>query len=86
MAVVSMLKLPILILSLNVIVTLQAPVLIHNKFTCLPRNGMKYKFDYSKSDWDSCRRKAENPLRYSAMQSHIRDTLSLPHFHLSNDE
>ena len=48
MAVVSMLKVSILILSLNVIVTLQAP-LIRNQFTCLPRNGSNYK----KSRWNS---------------------------------
>ena len=84
MAVLSMLKVSILILSLNVIVTLQAP--LRNKFTCVPRNGTKYNFDYSKSDWDSCRRKGKNPLRYTAMQSHIGHTLSLPQFQLSNDE
>ena len=87
MAVVSMLNVSILILSLNVIVTLQAPV--RNQFTCLPRKGSKYNFDYRKSDWNSsCRTDGENPLRYNntAMQSHIGHTLSLPHFQLSNDE
>ena len=83
MAVVSMLKVSILILSLNVIVTLQAP-LIRNQFTCLPRNGSNYK----KSRWNSCSTNGENPLRYNntAMQSHIGYTLSLKHFQLSNDE
>ena len=85
MAVVSMLKVSILILSLNVIVTLQAPLQIHNKFTCLPRNGNNYK----RGEWNSsCSTDGENPLRYNntAMQSHIGYTLSLKHFQLSNDE
>ena len=87
MAVVSILNVSILILSLNVIVTLQAPTLqLRNKYTCLPRNGIQYNNDYSKSDWDSCRKTGNNTLRYTAMQSHIIHSLGLPHFQLSNDE
>ena len=87
MAVVSILKVSILILSLNVIVTLQAPTLqLRNKYTCLPRNGKKFGYAYSKIDWGSCRMTGNNPLRYTAMQSHIIHSLGLPHFQLSNDE
>ena len=87
MATVSILKVSIFILSLNVIVTLQAPTLqLRNKYTCLPRNGTQYNYGYSKSDWDSCRKTGNSPLRYTAMESQIVYSLGLPHFQLSNDE
>lgn len=78
-----------LILSLNVIATLQVPLpnsRIRTKYTCLPRNGKDYEFNYSKKDWKSCRENSENPLRYTAMQSHIEHSLGLPQFQLHNEE
>ena len=75
-----------LILSLNVIVTLQAPLQIRTKYTCLPRNGRKYGFNFSKQEWNQCKENSGNPLRYAAMQSHIEHSLGLPQFQLQNDE
>ena len=90
MAAMTILNVSTLILSLNVILTLQAPVLnsrIRTKFTCLPRNGKDYGFtSYRKKDWKSCGTINENPLRYTAMQSHIGHSLGLPQFQLPNDE
>ena len=92
MAVVSMLKVSILILSLNVIVSLQAPaptLQLRNKYTCLPRNGNNYNYGYNKNIWKNstiCRTEGESPLRYTEMESHIIHSLGLPHFQLTNDK
>lgn len=73
------------ILSLTVTRSLQTSQ--RTKFTCLPRNGKDYNFDYTKKQWNtemSCIKKAaspeqSSPFKYMMMQPHIRSTLSLKH-------